>query len=99
MSAEENAYVEAIMFEHPEAFVWLGATDLMTENKWFWAHSDTPVSGFTFWNKGQPDNAASGENCMEFRVNKGFRHWNDDPCSSKKPFICQKPYDSVVIGK
>ena len=100
-SQEQNHYVEAILYEHPEQTVWVGATDLVSEGKWYWAASDMPVSSaFTYWNPGQPDNGQpGGENCMEFMnsVNSG-NHWNDNQCDSKHSFICQKTIENIVIG-
>ena len=103
LTREDNAYVEAIMFEHPGVDdIWLGATDLMTEGKWFWATSDVALDdGFTSWQAGQPDNhyhrGAIKENCLSLRFD--FRHWHDDICDNKHSFICQKPLNSVIIGK
>merc|ERR1711923_90114 len=44
LTAEHNAYVESIIFEHEEANeFWLGANDVDKEGKWLWATSGYPV--------------------------------------------------------
>merc|ERR1712156_831221 len=92
---EQNFFVEGILYEHQGLSVWLGASDLVEEGKWYWATSDIPLSeGFTYWTPGQPDNAANGkENCLEFW--DSHRRWNDRTCDTKQAFVCQKPVPSI----
>merc|ERR1712154_83267 len=92
---EQNLIFEGILYEHPGVSVWLGATDLVEEGKWYWATSDIPLSeGFTYWIPGEPNNAANNENCLEFL--DGHRRWNDRTCNTKRAFVCQKPVQPIV---
>ena len=63
LTSEQNSFLESIMFENNTSSVWLGANDIISEGKWFWATSDNPVDTsdnpvdeFTYWNPGQPSN-------------------------------------------
>ena len=96
MTPEQNGFMEQIMFEKHPAVMWLGATDVVTENKWFWAQSDTPLTYFSDWLKGEPNNYNSEEDCLTFNYDK--RHWNDVPCTYKYPFVCQKSISNEIIG-
>merc|ERR1712154_44891 len=91
---EQNRYVEGILYEHPSQNIntWLGATDLIAEDKWYWATSDTKVSdSFTYWGPNEP-NGHTVENCMSFY--EPLRRWIDHSCDIQAPFICQKDAES-----
>ena len=103
LTSEQNSFLTSIIFvNNPTPGVWLGAHDMISEGKWFWATSDNPVDEFTYWSPGQPSNVWSkfnergGEDCMEFHYT--WRHWNDAHCDDVKPFVCQKNLDSIVVG-
>ena len=93
-SKAENDYIAKIMSEHGGS-VWLGANDLITEGKWFWATSGKPVSDFTSWQPREPNNARGVEDCMDFTSN--FQ-WNDKECDKHLRFICQAPIKPIVVG-
>ena len=47
---------------------------------------------FTNWRPGEPSTrglAGNDENCAEVFLSDG--KWNDEDCSSKRAFICEKP--------
>ena len=92
-SKAENDYILKIMSEHRGA-AWLGAHDLITEGKWFWATSRKPVSDFTFWKPGEPNNFEGREDCMQ--IDGGT--WNDQDCGDHSPSICQTPIEPIVVG-
>jgi len=98
VTPEQNGFMEQILFEQHPDVMWLGATDVITENQWFWSHSDTPMSRyFTDWNPGEPTNSQGQEDCLTF--NYKYKHWNDVPCDYKYPFVCQKPIYPPEVGK
>lgn len=71
----------------PEPFWWIGATDLGSENCFYWVGSGQPVV-YSNYSPGQPDNARR-ENCIEIRGHYQFM-WNDHKCSDLKYFICDE---------
>ena len=94
---QENDYLEKIMFEHSPVDIWMGGHDAITEGKWFWATSGRAVSeAFTFWGPGQPNNYHNNQDCMQFQYRS--KHWNDEECWKKLPFVCQKPIENTVVG-
>ena len=106
MTSDLSSYIHDILVNvsqphHPVSHIWLGAMDLMTEGRWFWATSDIPVDGggFSDWARGEPNNFHRSENCMDLVTTGSKRGWYDDSCDDKFSFICQKPLDSIVIGK
>lgn len=72
----DNAYSNSITYGH--RFVWLGGRKEL--GKWTW--SDNSTWDFSNWDSGQGENV--DENCV---VSNG--KWQDDPCTSGWPFICQ----------
>ena len=98
-SAMENMILKGMFTSSGESNVWLGAHDMVTEGKWEWASSGDPISGFTDWRQGEPNNLYGNEHCLEFQ--KPSMQWNDEDCGEVQRFICQ--YDmasfSTVIGR
>ena len=94
---EQNLLVKNIVDQH-HAVAWMGASDVIKEGTWFWVKSGTPIAGFTDWAPGQPNNRYHHEDCMVFDWSKG--QWNDQSCSLKNPFVCQKVAApaAVVVG-
>ena len=77
--------------------MWIGLNDLQQERKFRW--SDQSRVTYTYWNTRQPDNYRSNEDCVEilpYYNQKG--KWNDNTCSGKQGYICQKGIDHVVIS-
>ncbi|XP_045191095.1 uncharacterized protein LOC123547911 [Mercenaria mercenaria] len=78
---------------------WVGATDLVTENEWIWLPAQSPISEYTNWLPGQPDNANGNQHCLVLDANSGMK-WRDDNCEDDRNFICEKQIDdtSGIIG-
>ena len=62
----------------------IGASDTVLEGTFEWVTGE-PLS-FTFWKNGQPDDYM-GEDCVVLQITDV---WNDVPCASSKPFICDR---------
>ena len=85
---EEQQEVYGIANHYQLSRIWLGASDQLTEDRWFWWDG----SRMTYKNflPPQPDNVVN-EDCLEMLVswNNGPGSWNDNPCSVRRPFMCQ----------
>ena len=67
--------------------LWIGLyRDPRNERRWLWVDGSTAY--FTFWDNGEPNNAGSNEDCVEFRSVWGWK-WNDVPCGYRRPYICE----------
>ncbi|XP_063406406.1 perlucin-like [Mytilus trossulus] len=106
-SATEEAIVEGILKRKhgsvsPENY-WMDGSDFLVEGEWRWMGEDgnsRPITGYTAWSPGQPDNAGTNEHCLEIRYSFGV-HWNDYECDHKQNFICQAPANpngNEIIG-
>ena len=98
-TAEENAFVFAVLdaaqFEH----TWLGLTDRDVEDVYLWADG-TPVEGYINWDRrdygrghnDEPnDGGESGEDCgvmMLDSVRESF--WDDKACDTRYSYICER---------
>ncbi|XP_074836071.1 uncharacterized protein LOC142003221 [Carettochelys insculpta] len=67
---------------------WIGLHDLSKEGTFTWV-DDSSVS-FSNWNRGEPNNVGSGEDCvMMYKDGK----WNDAPCANNVDgWICEKKW-------
>ncbi|EAT41960.1 AAEL006456-PA [Aedes aegypti] len=70
--------------------VWIGANDIAEEGQFTWQATGENVT-YTNWKPGQPNNYGGKEDCVhiQYTANVDFQ-WNDDQCSKKKYFICEK---------
>ena len=72
--------------------LWLGATDLATENTFLWADGSPVV--FDNWRDGEPnDNGPgdAGEDCSVIEGDNPAREWDDRQCVATFPSICERP--------
>lgn len=70
-----------------EPFFWIGASDLGSDNSFYWVKNGQPVV-YSSWSEGQPG-LSNGENCVEIRGHFNYL-WNDHYCSENKYFICEE---------
>ena len=86
---EEQQKVYGIANHYQLSRIWLGASDQLTEGRWFWW--DGSRMTYKHFSPGQPDNDRGNEDCLEMLVsfNNGRGSWNDNPCSVRQPFMCQ----------
>lgn len=81
---EENKYLADQGIEDP----WIGLDDQDNEGTFVWVDGSTP--DFTAWRAGEPSNSGAGEHCgMLFTEPARRGEWNDAPCESTRPFICE----------
>ncbi|XP_068448050.1 CD209 antigen-like protein E [Clinocottus analis] len=86
-SRAEQAFVNGLLSSGLNA--WIGLTDGVKEGTWTWA--DGTPANTTFWRAGQRNNYDGNEDCGEtVQRSPGVGEWNDDGCSAKQIFICEK---------
>jgi len=64
---------------------WIGLSDQLEEGAWVW---DSRTSGYSNWNRGEPNNWGGNEDCVEFT---GGGRWNDASCDARRSFFCEDP--------
>jgi hypothetical protein len=65
---------------------WIGLTDRTTEGQFVWLDGTIPTQ--TWWWPGEP-NDSGGEDCAGTNFGDVGR-WNDWPCTTSLPFICER---------
>nr|A1XXJ9.1 RecName: Full=C-type lectin BML-2; Short=CTL; Flags: Precursor [Bungarus multicinctus]ABH05181.1 C-type lectin 2 [Bungarus multicinctus] len=70
--------------------VWIGLNDPQKKRTWVW--SDRSSSNYFSWNQGEPNNSKNKEYCVHLWAPTGYLKWNDAPCESLHPFLCQCKY-------
>jgi hypothetical protein len=83
--ADENTIVAGLASTYTGTSVWFGYTDVAVEGTFVWV--DGSDSACTNWNAGEP-NDSGGEDCACINY-AAIGGWNDYPCSSPQPFICE----------
>ncbi|XP_058047298.1 C-type lectin mannose-binding isoform-like [Ahaetulla prasina] len=67
--------------------VWIGLNDPRKQRIWEW--SDRSCVDYLSWNQGEPNNKDNKEYCVHLWTPTGYKNWNDTPCDTAYPFICQ----------
>ncbi|PVD31854.1 hypothetical protein C0Q70_07273 [Pomacea canaliculata] len=68
--------------------LWVGADDITTEGHFLWSDGITLLRDSGLWERGQPDDGGSNEDCVEV-LRPNNVSINDLPCSKKLGFVCQ----------
>ena len=67
---------------------WIGLyRDPKNERRWLWVDGSTVY--ITSWDKGEPNNDRSNEDCGEIYMRSGESKWNDETCTFRRPYICE----------
>lgn len=66
---------------------WIGLSE-SEENEGAWQWVDGTRASYTHWNEGEPNDDGQNEDCAEWKLGNGA--WNDAPCWSTRPYICQQ---------
>jgi len=103
-SLQEHNFLGTVLNELQIRQAWLGATDHAEEGQWrypegpekdvvFWsANPESAVTGFSFWFKGEPNNADT-EDCSTFFPDG----WNDVSCSTEKVALVVEVGDDPLV--
>nr|XP_019923079.2 perlucin-like isoform X1 [Crassostrea gigas] len=87
---------EANIYGAGRGSFWIGGSDVMAEGKWKWMTSNTPIN-YTNWARGSPSNSYGAEHCLCLYYHAQF-FWNDESCTTRNPFICEKDANSPALG-
>ena len=93
---EEDILLKHMRDTYEDTFTfWIGARDEVTEEKFAWESTGTELSYFN-WYDGEPNNAGSGEDCVEV---SNFQQWNDLDCEEYRMFVCEfdTKYDLDIL--
>ena len=66
--------------------LWIGLHDMGGESIYKWT-DNSGYGKFIYWGNGEPNNYHGQEDCVAMLKISG--KWNDNHCSSKKPYICK----------
>ncbi|XP_062596426.1 ladderlectin-like [Saccostrea cucullata] len=87
---EENNFLKQRTSIYNRKEFWIGGIDEFLEGRFVWASTGSSLT-FTDWNKGEPNNDKSREDCIEIsRHPARLGMWNDNSCSYEFYFICEK---------
>ena len=89
--AENNALFHALKPKFGVANLWIGLSDEAIENRFRWI-SGEPLET-TIWRPGEPNDSGGAEDCVEWVLADG--RWNDLPCNTPRPSLCEKPQPVV----
>lgn len=67
---------------------YIGIDDRAAEGTFTWLAKEPPPAGFTFWARGEPDNAGCNQDCGVIDDSDGAR-WTDTHCLEHRPFVCR----------
>jgi hypothetical protein len=85
--AGENAFLDDLTdSEDP----WIGLRDDVTEGVFHWVRdggAGPPLTGYTNWDSGEPNNQFDNEDCVHFWGSGGT--WNDEACSDARAYVCE----------
>ncbi|XP_050961538.1 CD209 antigen-like protein C [Labeo rohita] len=83
-SEEKQRHISSFIKER----VWIGLSDIQQEGRMKWVDNSPLIRGF--WYKGEPNNYAGNEHCIELIPSKEpLKNWNDHSCSVNKKWICE----------
>ncbi|XP_056154616.1 ladderlectin-like [Lampris incognitus] len=88
-SSNEYYFIQEVVRRRTGEFprTWIGGIDAVQENLWFW--SDGSRFDYQNWLRGEPNNSAGGEHCIEMNFGDP-KQWNDSICGGQRGFVCAK---------
>ncbi|MBL8618246.1 MAG: hypothetical protein JNM72_21715 [Deltaproteobacteria bacterium] len=85
--AAENTFVDGQADARSTSRWWTGFNDISTEGSWVWVSGQ--ASSYAPWGSGEPNNSGGGEDCGQINRFHPALTWNDEPCSTPYPYICE----------
>ena len=68
-------------------YIWIGASDIVSEGNWIWVNGERASSSELIWNAGQPD---GNQDCLGMRGTSHVGLAHDLGCSDLKSGLCEK---------
>ncbi|XP_063957173.1 uncharacterized protein LOC129272155 [Lytechinus pictus] len=70
---------------------WFGLDDLTSEGDFRWSDGTLlRTTGYSSWTSNQPNNYNGWAHCGEVWERSSGAGWNDNPCSYRREFVCEK---------
>ncbi|AKF85227.1 hypothetical protein MFUL124B02_10615 [Myxococcus fulvus 124B02] len=100
----DNAAEEAFLQSHQSTLTvpnwWIGLNDQAQEGRFVWSGVPS-TSGYSNFYPGEPNNDGGAEDCVVDRYlspdgTVSTESWNDRPCSSRHPFVCEKGQEATT---
>eukprot|EP00794_Sanderia_malayensis_P003261 gene3261-3742_t len=88
-SAQEQNFITNQARKDRQAY-WIGLTDRYTEGNFFWVDGKKLNDSIAYWNTNEPSNAFGGEDCVELYSWYNLGRWNDNKCTTKRYYVCEK---------
>ena len=85
-SREEQNFILRLFKESVGTKGWIGLNDRNQESLYEW--TDGTTVEYEYWNSGQPDDAAAGQDCAALTKSNG--RWYDENCVIQNSFVCEK---------
>ena len=89
---EESRFITRKYFSNNGRY-WIGLSDSFKEKDWRWTDK-TGLTGYKNWSSGQPNNF-DNQDCVAMLKGTYYSiyfnaEWNDEDCSLKLGYICEK---------
>ena len=69
--------------------MWIGGRRIGSQWMWISNSRITPIT-YEDWERGSPSNNVGVEDCLKLRGVSKFYGWDDDKCSDRHGYICEK---------
>ena len=83
----ENTWVDGVADSYTTGKWWTGFNDRASEGSWVWVSGQS--SSYAPWGAGEPNNGGGSEDCGQINRFHPALTWNDEPCSTPFPYICE----------
>jgi hypothetical protein len=87
-SQEEQETIGQVAYASYQGHLWIGINDREVEGTFAW--TDGSLVDFEHWNKNEPNDWGSGEDCGHLYEGNENR-WNDLPCWHEAGYLCRMP--------
>ncbi|XP_066109215.1 C-type lectin domain family 4 member E [Saccopteryx bilineata] len=75
---------------------YIGLTDKVVDGQWKWVDGTPFMKSLSFWDKGEPNNLGTVEDCVTIRDSSNPRqNWNDISCFFYMFRICEMPERNI----
>ncbi|XP_066217324.1 C-type lectin domain family 4 member E [Saccopteryx leptura] len=75
---------------------YIGLTDKVVDGQWKWVDGTPFMKSLSFWDKGEPNNLGTVEDCVTIRDSSNPRqNWNDITCFFYMFRICEMPERNI----